>query len=192
MKKHVADFFRLKCAPDLLALKVFPNVKEITASMGAFRAMDWLLKEACGLDLGNPNIALVSVGDGATPRTAALFAFRTGWMCWSIDPHARQNVAWDMKMRRLLVIGKRVEDLGRFDLAVEMERLGLRCEQVVIVLVHSHARMGDVLAHVVAPRRHVISIPCCVPHEIPNRFYFGYADKDVWSPKNTVKVWRDV
>jgi len=38
------------------------------------------------LSLRDPNVVAVVVGDGRTPRTAALLAMRTRWTVWSIDP----------------------------------------------------------------------------------------------------------
>lgn len=173
---YLAQFVRLECAPDLLSWKVFPNAKEITESMAAFSAVWGHITD----DFGNKKIALVSVGDGHTPRTAALFACRTAWKCYSVDPELRPKM-WGIK--RLVVIPKKIEDspldLHAFDMAI-------------IVLVHSHAPMEAVLTNIKAKIRHVVAMPCCVPQTVKNKTYLGYEDFGIYSPKNTIKVWLNI
>lgn len=183
MKKHINDFMRLQCAPDIMALKLFPNAKEITESMGVFAAVERVLVGEEVLSLTETNVALVSVGDGATPRTAGLFAFRTHWQCYSIDPNLNQARDWEHCIQRLRIERRRVED----------ETLDLRAfDHVVIAMVHSHAPMKETLKHVLGRVRHVVALPCCVPMEIPSRPYFGLDDHNIWSPKHTIKLWTGV
>jgi len=180
MKRHINEFVKLKCASDLLALKLFPNAKEITESMAAFNAVRSHISRQCSAAFADDTIALVSVGDGHTPRTAAMFAFRTAWHCYSIDPLLREK-EWPIK--RLIVLRRKVED----------EVLDLSSfSQVIVVMVHSHAPMNAVLQNIRAKRLHIMSIPCCVPHDIKHETYLGYQDESIWSPKNTVKIWCDV
>src|SRR6185295_14541542 len=47
--RHINEFFRLDCAPDLLRLRLFPNSKEITESMAAYHAVRWQLLDKCQL-----------------------------------------------------------------------------------------------------------------------------------------------
>ncbi len=165
--RYLDDFVKLKCAPDLLALGVFPNSKEITESFAAFEAA-----KRFGLNWGDPALRVCVIGDGSTPRTGATFAFRTRWGVVSIDPKARSK-AWNVA--RLGVIQARfetIEDLRKFDL---------------YVLVHSHSSLADI------PKgQNVISIPCCVKHDE----YDGrppdieYDDWAIWSPERTVKIWH--
>ena len=78
-QRYLNDFIKLnKSAADMLNLGLFPNAKEITESYSAFNAVKTKLKQ---YELGDPGVTVVSVGDGRTPRTAALFAFRTKWQC---------------------------------------------------------------------------------------------------------------
>lgn len=54
------------------------------------------------------NVTLIAVGDGVTPRTATLFAFRSRWRCVSIDPALRPG-PWH-KVASLTTIASRVQD----------------------------------------------------------------------------------
>jgi hypothetical protein len=179
-QRHIADFFKLKCATQMMTMGLFPNVKEITESVAMFRAVaDHLLDDT--IRFNNPDVQVVVVGDGHTPRTATLFALRTAWNCHSVDPVLNANTDYS-SIRRLSIYINRIEHINlRFgDMAT------------IIVLPHSHAKMEDVLDHVVASLRHVVSMPCCVKHDIPNREYIGFVDEGVWSEKNTVKIWKGV
>ena len=72
--RYLTEFVRLKCGPDLLALKVFPNAKEVTESVAAHTA----LREWPGArEFGRPWRAYV-IGDGHAPRTGAFIAMMTG------------------------------------------------------------------------------------------------------------------
>lgn len=180
MKRYINEFVRLSCAADILALKLFPNAKEITESMAAYQAVRSHIVGRNVEEYGKSDIAAVCVGDGHTPRTAALFAFRTAWMCYSIDPNLRKT---DWCIKRLICYDTKIEDIV----------LDLRhFRQVILLMVHSHAGLTTTLKHVLAHRLDVVAIPCCVPMEIPKRHYIGYEDYNIWSPQNTVKVWLDV
>jgi hypothetical protein len=71
----VDTFLRWDCGQRLLGLGLFPDAKEISESMGCFQAC---LEELGGV-LGpkDGDCVAVVVGDGRTPRTAALLAHRT-------------------------------------------------------------------------------------------------------------------
>ena len=180
-RHYVNEFFRLKCASDLLAKKLFPNAKEMTESMGAFAAVQRHIVKPLGLSLGDRNIGLYVVGDGHTPRTAALFAMRSAWECYSIDPVLRDKV-WGVD--RLHAYTAKIENCSLLH-AQDFER-------AIIVMVHSHARIEDTLQAIQNKNRSLVTIPCCVKHEIPDVSYIGYQDGGIWSPQNTVKVWESV
>eukprot|EP00960_Hanusia_phi_P004881 141004-Hanusia_phi.AAC.2 len=83
--KYVDEFLKLDCAPSLIALKLFPNAKEITESMAVYTAFRRLLSAQC-MDFDSSD-SFVFVGDGTTPRTAAIFAHLTrAGRCVAIDP----------------------------------------------------------------------------------------------------------
>jgi hypothetical protein len=171
-----------KSAADLLALDIYPDSKEITESMGALNAVRKYLKQ---YDLNDPTITLVSVGDGRSPRTAALFAFKTKWNCISIDPGMDKTKIpmWEKKIQRLMCIPLKIEDIKP-----------MCYERVVIVAVHSHADMRNTLNSIQGnTERSLVAIPCCF--QWGKGFvkpYREYNDSGIWSPKNRVKVWRKI
>jgi len=186
VKRYINEFVKLNCASDLLELKLFPNAKEITESMGAFHAVRSVILPETGIQRNDPGITLVSVGDGCTPRTAALFAFLTKWQCYSIDPQLRE-APFSIKqlvthpIERLTVYQKEIEDV-----------IICSASATIVVCVHSHVPLPLVLPQIRGVPRHVVAIPCCIPQDIPEKIYRGYIDRNIWSPKNEVKVWLNV
>jgi hypothetical protein len=181
LKHHIENFFRWKCASDILALDIFPNAKEVTESLGAFFAVrNHVISPTKLKELSDSNIALVSVGDGNTPRTAATFAFRTAWTCYSIDPRLKKT---DWPIKRLTCLKRRVEE-DTLDLT--------SFEQVIIVMVHSHATIKNTLKHIKGRKIHLVCIPCCVLQDIPDKSFIGYKDSGIWSEKNDVKIWLNI
>ena len=168
--KYINHFIRGHCAADMLGRDMFPNGKEITESMAAFRAV---MKYA-GVSYDD-DVTIVAVGDGHTPRTGALFAFRTKWICHSIDPNLRDQV-WDVK--RLTCHRARLEDVR-----IESE------VPVVVVAVHSHAPLHCCFESIKAPKMAIVEIPCCVGQVMHARPHLNYRDPAIWSPKNEVKIW---
>ena len=170
--RYINDFMGLKSLPDIATLNVYPNGKEITESAAAF----WAAWKYLDFDIGDPDVHLVAVGDGRTPRTGVMFAFRTRWSCISIDPMLKPVYG----VKRLTCITSRVEDIDyEFD-------------NVIIAAVHSHAQMPEILKHIRGKtRRAMIAIPCCVAynHIPPDKEYIDHA---IWSPRNTVKIWRNI
>jgi hypothetical protein len=177
-QRHINEFFKLSCASDLIEKKLFPNAKEITESMAAYRAVKDYVYQKNDFRFDDPSIALVAVGDGHTPRTAALFAFRTAWKCYSVDPVLRIK---DYGIDRLEVINKKIEDIQPI--------IG---NKIVVVAVHSHADMREVEKKVISiedRNRSFIAIPCCFKQELDWSPDYEYTDKGIWSTKNNVKVW---
>lgn len=71
----------------------FPNVKEITESMAAYAhtSKHILSRFHDSPAQGDVKDAILCVGDGSTPRSAALFAlFFPNWECYSIDPQLQE------------------------------------------------------------------------------------------------------
>lgn len=176
LTKHMNRFLKYDCKLDIFERELFPNGKEITESMAAFDGVRKHIIKADSI-LKNRNITLVSVGDGNTPRTAGLFAFLTKWECISVDP-LMKNEDWDVK--RLTTYKSRIEELD------------LEYKNVIILGVHSHADMKATLDHIKGTAsRSMLSIPCCVPYNYiePDLIYNDYG---IWSPKNEVRIWRDI
>lgn len=179
--RYMNEFIKLnKSGSDMLQLGLFPDAKEITESCGAYNAVMTKLKQYDPMD---PAVTLVSVGDGTTPRTAALFAFRTKWNCVSIDPLLKNCAGYEEKIQRLTCYNSKVEDI---------HPSRLEFDKVVIVAVHSHANLQNILQHVRGKVRSLVAIPCCVPYVHESIKPIEYSDSGIWSPKNTVKVWRTI
>jgi hypothetical protein len=74
--RYLNEFIKLRCAPELLTLRVFPDAKEITEAMSvlsAWRAHILPLAAALPPAAAGERRCIVCVGDGCTPRSAALF-----------------------------------------------------------------------------------------------------------------------
>lgn len=167
--RYVEEYFKLNSAMDMFPL--FPNVKEVTESMGAFHAV---VSRLGWKALSDRTMSLIAVGDGSTPRTAGLFALRSAWDCWSVDP-ALKNKLWGV--RRLNLVPKKIEDAELPPMASS-----------IMVAVHSHAPI------IMRPEwnvKMVVAIPCCFRQDIEGTFPDEeYKDRGIWSPKNLVKIWR--
>lgn len=183
---YLDEFMRLhKICHDLVDNQLFPNAKEVSESFGCYNAARKYLKRNFAPD--DPSVVLVAVGDGTTPRTAATFAFRTAWQCYSVDPLLKPKEYPNID--RLTVLRQKIED-------VPPQIFG-NPDKVVIVACHSHANLPNTIS---ALRRDdkplqqiaVIALPCCKKQELdvpPDR---EYTDWGVWSPKKDFRIWHDV
>lgn len=192
--RYVDEFLGLKCAVDLLALDVYPNGKEITESAAAYHAATRKL----GHRPESQGVTLVAVGDGSTPRTAALFSFRTRWTCWSVDPQLKWEACapsnepngsrgdGPVKKRHLRRLGIAPVTIEAFDAPLS--------GHVVLAAVHSHASLPVALAKVTqlgASSVDVIANPCCVEQTLGWEPDIAYQDWNIWSPQREVRIWRD-
>lgn len=177
-RRYAEDFWRLNCATDLMELGVYPNFKEMTESFAAYRAARLHIP----FEPQDPEVNVVVVGDGATPRTAVTFAFRSAWNCFSIDPNLHSLDRWK-SVKRLVCIPSCVED----SIAAAFGKL-------IIVAPHSHASLPEALSRFDANERHVIALPCCKEQVVPGRPVpdIKYDDWGIWSPARSVMIWRDV
>lgn len=108
--RYTDELLTLRSAPQLLALRLWPNAKELTESFACFAAAREQLADLFSPD--DPSVTVVVVGDGLTPRTAALFAFRTRWKAISIDPlmegppegPPEEAEAWSTRVERLTAV----------------------------------------------------------------------------------------
>lgn len=123
-------------------------LKELSESLAMLdAALD--IARTSGLSRGDPNVTVVVVGDGASPRTGALVAMCTNWSVTSIDPKMVLNGLHPLT-NRLACVRAKVEDVPHI--------LGR-----IVLAPHSHAPVE-------ATRRaaswlgggHVIAMPCCV------------------------------
>jgi hypothetical protein len=218
--RYMDEFLGLGCATDLLEAKVFPNAKELAESMAAFNTVrDYcvLRRESIHrrpmwdeqkgvLRFEDTSVTLVAVGDGTTPRTAVLFAFRTAWRCVSIDPALRTSKSrpW-AGIHRLEEYPRKVQDVT-IDITGDSSH-------VVVVAWHAHVKLFEALAclsfdgipwDVANPRASrelrrrvaVVSCACCQfePHQ--RRMPDGsspdaeFEEHSVPGDKRIIRVWR--
>ncbi len=173
---YISDFFNTKCAADILNFGLFPNLKEVTESAAAYWAVR---KHLSKFELNDPNVTLVSVGDGSTPRTAAYCAFRSNFNCISVDPELK-NLHRYKSINRLTCYDKKIEE-------IEIE-----ADRVILLMVHSHAKLEVTLSRIKAKEIAIIAIPCCVKMHLPTEPDMTYQDVGILSEKNTVLVWKDL
>ena len=81
--RFVDTFLRWECGKHLLGLGLFPDAKEISESVACLQT---ILEQSTTFQSSHSETLAVCIGDGRTPRTAALLAMRTRWDCISIDP----------------------------------------------------------------------------------------------------------
>lgn len=187
-KAYIEQFHKLRCAPDLLLSRAFPNAKEITEAFAMRSAVTRFLADE--YPIKDPNIHLFAVGDGRTPRAAVTFAFTTAWMCWSVDPNAGD---WNPRVpvERVIVVPCRVEDLMK----EESGWIGGPPDKSVVILCHAHVQPDAALRGLGLQQAAVVAMPCCThpsdrwPWTAP---HIAYKDPDVWSPQNWVHVWKDL
>lgn len=155
------------------------------------------------LSFKDPNVLLVAVGDGVTPRTASLFAFRSAWRCVSIDPAMRSDGAWSGVVS-LTTLKSRVQDV-----TVTVKEM----ERVVMVMWHCHCGIDDAvgclefegikwdcgdrdMSRKLRKRVAVISCACCNYDEVQRVMPDGappdveYEDIAVPGLMRTVRVWK--
>lgn len=175
MVKYLAEFVTLSCAPDMLALRLFPNGKEISESFGAYDAVRYRLQQ---FRLDDPGVTVVCVGDGRTPRTAATFALRSKWTCISVDPMLKGGTRRWSAIKRLHLVAKRIQDVC------------FKADRVILVAVHSHADLTESVAAIRAKELAIVAMPCCVRMELPKAPDLKYDEKGVISPCRSVSIWR--
>ena len=156
-------------------------VQELTESFACFNAARTHVAETFRPD--DAGVTLVAVGDGVTPRTAALFAFRTSWQTVAIDPLMTEPEEWSKRVERLTAVRAKVEDAGVWS-----------APRVLLVLAHAHVDLPTCLEHVRwRDALGAIVLPCCNWYALaPNLGAPAYASDDlgVVSPHRLVRVWR--
>lgn len=194
---YLDKLFALDCFPELVARRVFPSAKDVTESYAAINA----IQRHSTLDaavLASRRVMCIAVGDGCSPRTAALASYLTGWDCVSVDPN--------MHGRWLGGVGTEgIERLQCHALTWDAYAHSLvrsaptAVDALVLLCVHSHHRFGAGEASVAEVRRALgnpptamASIPCC--HTYSHVHDVGpadlsYEDWGIFSAKRVVNVW---
>lgn len=175
--KYINRFLNCNSAEKMLRYKLYPNAKEITE---AFAAFDATTRLPAGYEWNNPEVTAYCVGDGVRPRAAMMFALRTAWTTYSIDPRLSPI---HYPIQRLTLIRKRVEEVV------------LVCaDRVLIVAVHSHAPLTAAINRLGGSyHTAVIAIPCCIDQSYPPQPPdHRYRDEAISSPMNEVLVWEKI
>ena len=127
------------------------------------------------------------VGDGVTPRTAALFAFRTKWQCIAVDPIMRvetEDGSWN-GVSRLQIRADMIE-----------ETAPIKARKLLVVCVHAHVGLQqclDVMSWESALG--IVIMPCCnfyAALKLPegDEPVVEFDDRGVVSPHRLIRVYR--
>ena len=174
--KWIDTIFRLRCAPDLLRLGIYPNAKEFTEAYATYRALKKL-----GLKDENKETVVI-VGDGKTPRVGALVAFMTkNVSVFSIDPLINS-----FPVERLVCVKEKAEH-------VDYRFLG-GFESLFLVFPHSHAPYEKVLSRIFSfwnKPADIVDFPCCVLYDFKVKPYKEYVDYGVFSVKRTFRLYKE-
>lgn len=177
--KHLHRFFKMNCAGDLMNMKIFPNLKEITESVGAWVAAYNNLILPGLVNRTSDLVDVIVVGDGHTPRTAALFAMLSKWDCFSVDPVLRDK---EYNIKRVYLFHVKIEEFIFY---------GGNTHDAIIVCVHSHAKLSESINSVRHYKnKYLINIPCCVQPDIYNKPFIEYEDEGIHSPHNKVQIYK--
>lgn len=152
----------------------------------------------CPISFDDTNVKLLAVGDGCTPRTACLFAFRTRWQCVSVDPLMRKGT-WDAMVSNVRTHRARIQDVS-----VPLDHDDQR---MVVIMWHAHVSIRDALSciwnvddHALSARMRsrvaLVSCACCnydrEQREMPDGSLpdAEYEDIAVPGDKRVVRVWK--
>lgn len=189
--RYFDELIGLDTAPELLALRIWPNSKEVTEAMAAYRACVRAVYHKSSMPPKADNsVAVFVIGDGSTPRLGALIAFRTKWRVTSIDPQMNDEwVGYEPKdIKRLWVLKNNVEDVPDIYPVAD---------HVVLAFPHSHATTKSAIDKLKLwphQKLHVVWLPCCRSPIVPGRKFpdTAYDDHGIWSQERAVYIWRDV
>lgn len=147
-------------------------------------------------DPNDQEVALIAVGDGQTPRVATMFAYRTRWTCFSIDPALRKDGPWN-DINRLFCFPQKIEEFD-FEKEVESRRLG-PFHSVVVVMIHCHTDLimplNSIRGGWTRNKLGVVACPCCNWRSIQSSLlefspHQQYQDVSMASECNDFRVWK--
>lgn len=179
--KYLSELLTLDCGPELLRLRLYPDAKELTESFAAFHAVRKHLGSIFKPE--DSTVTLICVGDGSVPRTATLFAFRTKWKCFSVDPQMRNPGECWGGVKRLEALNAKIEDCS------------FSGQKMVVVCVHAHVGLAECLAvSDYSEALGIVAMPCC---NFYSRLQLSdqqspvaeYYDSGVVSPHRLVRVY---
>ncbi len=177
--RYVNRFIGLNSLEEFGKYGLFPNVKEVTESFGMYHAVtQWIGGTDPDIFDDDTNVYVIVVGDGKTPRTAALFAFMTKWQCCSIDPALEGDYEG---IRRLDIVPERIEDAK-----IKPTDDGIN----IIVMPHAHVEPQVAWNKLANDRTWLVNMPCCVHGEL-SLPAIQYRDHYIASPKNYIRIYSN-
>jgi len=229
--QHVDALWGMTCFAEIVRLRIFPDAKDVSESMGALRAATLhcdipMLAKAAPLGAGagvsgavgsEPflqhgfrsrwragGVWCVSIGDGCTPRTAALVSFLTSWdHVISVDPCLHHEfVGCEPKgIRGLTGARDCFEDwLPKFAQSAEGAVARAQCVHLIVLCVHSHHRFrgegsfDKLRAAFGTPPTCVVALPCCPTFhptkDIGREPDITFEDPCVFSACRSIDVWN--
>ena len=181
--KYVNRFFSLNSAEDMMKNKLFPNVKEVTESMSFIYLFEQKLYSWDESLYKNKDVTVIVVGDGKTPRTAAMINFLTPYKTISIDPELDTSKDWGYIKNLTLYKGKFEDWIEE----VYKRSIYFGSKPIIILYPHSHARI-DLTKRVHSTKKWVIKLECCTSDKLEFEHYC-FKDEYIMSPKNSFYIW---
>ena len=113
-------------------------MKEITESVAAYaHASKYIFSEMDCVSKGVVRDAILCIGDGSTPRSAAMFAlYKPDWECYSIDPQLREVVVKKkvVAIRDILRLSKTKKHDSNTTWIFDVKKVGL-CGTVSLICI---------------------------------------------------------
>ena len=183
--KYLNRFFGLNSIEELSKNKLFPNIKEITESMSFIYLFEKYLYKWDKTLYKNPDVTVIVVGDGKTPRTAALINFLTPFKTISIDPLLDDSKDWNY-IKNLTTYKGTFEDWIE---KVYRPSLYFGKRPIIILYPHSHAPIS-LAEKVNSDKRWIVKLECCTKDKLSTPC-FVFEDEHIMSPKNTMYIWNN-
>jgi len=222
---NINNVLRLATGADLVVSGVYPNACELAEAAGMHIAyMDWILPELRKYHSDIPrniyrNVHVYAIADGVSPRAGLMFALKSKYRVFSIDPLMYEKYVignswghlsrghffgqycrwegievWDThiscKIENLRCLEAKIEE---FDQEKECYEHGLP-EVAILVLCHAHTKLSTCLKHIKAKKEYwVIAMPCCMnilDEEHQQYIVHSYRDEGIPSPKNEISILR--
>lgn len=202
--EYLNQFLQLKCSSELIEMGLFPNVKEISESFSMWTALRKYIFSQLSISNEKNENAIIVVGDGMTPRTAALCSYLSSgsWKCYSIDPLIQYDTYLDMtfinKQSNTTIehclLWKRIKGLRI--IRDRIERVSIECEKAIVILMHAHVHLDQTIQSINASKGiiGVITCPCCQFIHFQQTFFqekphHQYHDLRLLSLQNQINVW---
>lgn len=171
--RYLDQFIRDRSSVDLMRLKIYPDVKEVSEAYGMLYAAKRYLSSG-------KTWKIICVGDGSTPRCGALFAYHTRYEVYSVDPALPIDcLERYYEIKRLYPVPYQIEDCQYSG------------ENGLIISCHSHAKLSTVIKSCKFKNTVLISMPCCVPDDLPSSLLNSYnEDWGVHSPQRRINTYE--